>query len=209
MGKIVRESLAEIHDSRPFFDSEHGPIHTFKDHRRSLPEPFDDEYFRHMQWAHLASGGAGGGMRWPNRRIHILTPGMRVAQRGLAGFLPFLNWTRFDRTNVTEDLQVTDGAGKKVARKGLARFGCASTDQAVVYLLRRDTLLKKGQLAKRAEPLRLCLQVPSLRPGRYQVTAWDTASGQLVSQTTQDWQGTTAFTLPPFRADLALAIRPA
>ncbi|TIL77742.1 MAG: hypothetical protein E5Y81_12695, partial [Mesorhizobium sp.] len=35
------------------------------------------EYFRHLQWAHLAAGGAGGGMRWPNRSPHVLTPGMR------------------------------------------------------------------------------------------------------------------------------------
>src|SRR6185312_9536778 len=49
-GRLVREALAEIADARPFFDSEHGPIHTFKDHRRTLPAAFDDEYFRHMQW---------------------------------------------------------------------------------------------------------------------------------------------------------------
>ena len=66
-GRLVREALAEITDDRPFLDSEHGPIHTFKDHGITLPEAFDDEYFRHIQWAHLASGGAGGGMRWPNR----------------------------------------------------------------------------------------------------------------------------------------------
>jgi mannan endo-1,4-beta-mannosidase len=50
-GRIVREALAEIRDGRPFLDTEHGPIHTFKDKRRTLPEAFDDEYFRHMQWA--------------------------------------------------------------------------------------------------------------------------------------------------------------
>ena len=84
-GRLVREALAEIADGRPFFDTEHGPIHTFKDHGITLPEPFDDEYFRHMQWAHLASGGAGGGMRWPNRHPHRLTPGMRAAQQAMAG----------------------------------------------------------------------------------------------------------------------------
>ena len=66
-GRIVRRSLAEIRDGRPFLDTEHGPIHSFKDKHITLPEPFDDEYFRHMQWAHFASGAAGGGMRWPNR----------------------------------------------------------------------------------------------------------------------------------------------
>ena len=32
-----------------------------------------------MSWAHLASGGAGGGMRWPNRHPHVLTSGMPPA----------------------------------------------------------------------------------------------------------------------------------
>ncbi len=205
MGRIVKESLAEITDNRPFFDSEHGPIHTFKDKRRSLPEPFDDEYFRHMQWAHLASGGAGGGMRWPNRRIHILTPGMRVAQRGLAGFLPLIDWTRFARVNVTDDLRVVDASGKVVPKKEVARFGCATPDQAVVYLLRRDTILKKGQLAKRVAPLKLCLRVPLLQRGRYRVSAWDTASGKLLQTGVQEWTGEGALNLPPVHADMAVA----
>jgi mannan endo-1,4-beta-mannosidase len=87
MADIVAMSLGEIRDQRPFLDTEHGPIHTFKDKHKTLPAAFDDEYFRHMQWAHLASGGVGGGMRWPNRKPHTLTPGMREAQRGLSEFL--------------------------------------------------------------------------------------------------------------------------
>ena len=207
MGRIVKESLGEITDMRPFFDSEHGPIHTFKDFRRSLPEPFDDEYFRHMQWAHIASGGAGGGMRWPNRRVHILTRGMRIAQRGLAAFLPHIDWLRFGRVNVTHDLALHDAAGKIVPKKTLARFGCATTDQAVVYLLRRDTLLKSGQLAKRAQPLQLCLNTPMLQPGQYRVTAWDTVAGQRQESTVQGWREGGAFVLPPLRTDMAFAIR--
>ncbi|HEU0076115.1 MAG TPA: hypothetical protein VFQ76_00605, partial [Longimicrobiaceae bacterium] len=47
VGRLTRAALAEIRDGRPFFESEHGPIHAFKDRHRILPEPFDDEYFRH------------------------------------------------------------------------------------------------------------------------------------------------------------------
>src|SRR5579875_692920 len=129
MGAIVRQSLEEIVDSRPFFDSEHGPIHAFKDRKRTLPEPFDDEYFAHMQWAHLASGGAGGGMRWPNRRPHILTPGMRRAQASLSGFLPLIDWLRFNRVNLNAEIRASG--------PGVAVFGCGDADQAVVWLLRK------------------------------------------------------------------------
>ena len=109
-GKLVGEALAEITDGRPFFDTEHGPIHTFKDHKRTLPEAFDDEYFRHMQWAHLASGGAGGGMRWPNRHPHVLTDGMRRAQLSLSRFLPLVDWLSFGRRILNGELHA-DGPG--------------------------------------------------------------------------------------------------
>ncbi len=77
MARWVRHALAEIRDGRPFTDSETGPIHTYKDLGITLPEDFDAAYFRHMAWAHLASGGAGGGMRWPNR--HPAHPDARDA----------------------------------------------------------------------------------------------------------------------------------
>ena len=124
--KLVREALAEIVDGRPFFETEHGPIHSFKDHKVILPEPFDDEYFRHIQWAHLASGGAGGGMRWPNRHPHQLTPGMRAAQRALAGFLPAIDWQVFRRRGV--EVACDDPA--------VAVIACADERQAVFFLLR-------------------------------------------------------------------------
>ena len=125
VGRLVREALAEIGDDRPFLDSEHGPIHSFKDHGITLPEAFDDEYFRHLQWAHLASGGAGGGMRWPNRDPHQLTPGMRQAQRGLADFLPLIDWRRFRRRPL-HGRAVTD-------IEGVHLFACGDQGQAVLY----------------------------------------------------------------------------
>ncbi len=210
MGRIVRESLMEITDGRPFFDSEHGPIHTFKDHRRTLPEAFDDEYFRHMQWAHLASGAAGGGMRWPNRKVHSLTPGMHLAQRGLAAFLPCIDWGRFRRVNITADLCISGETGEVVQTGQLARFGCASADQALVYLLRRDTLLPNGQLDRHASPIPLRLSVPSLAPGTYTLTAWDTLRGEQICSTVQDLpdsESSSCFVLPLLVGDMVFAIQ--
>lgn len=200
-GRLIREALAQIHDMRPFFDSEHGPIHLFKDRRITLPEAFDDEYFRHMQWAHFAAGGAGGGMRWPNRHPHQLTPGMRAAQAALARFLPLIDWQHYRRRNLNEELRSTHG--------DLALFGSGDEDQAIVWLLRKDTLGPDGRLRRDATPLHTALSLPGLRAGDYRITAWDTRQGAATNVTTQRHQGgaNLCIALPPIAADLAFAVR--
>lgn len=196
VGNLVREALAEITDQRPFFDSEHGPIHTFKDHKLVLPEPFDDEYFRHVQWAHLASGGAGGGMRWPNRDPHTLTPGMRRAQRGLAGFLHLVDWPRFDRRPV--DVASSDPT--------VACFACGDASQAVLWLLRTTPLLPDG----RVDPEQrggVSVRVPGLVAGAYRAVTWDTRAGCMGERiaVTAGVDGA-CFELPSMGADVAIAI---
>jgi len=199
-GNIVRAALAEITDRRPFFDSEHGPIHAYKDKHITLPEPFDDEYFRHMQWAHLASGGAGGGMRWPNRKPHVLTHGMRRAQGAMARFLPLIDWQRFARVNRSAEIAVDT--------PDLARFACADDAQAVVWLLRTDTIGAEGMLRPDARPVAPMIGIPGLRPGRYRITAWDTATGaETGSFRAENGGDLLAFPVPAFARDLALAVR--
>ncbi|HEX7180230.1 MAG TPA: hypothetical protein VF756_00200, partial [Thermoanaerobaculia bacterium] len=205
VGRLVREALAEVPGDRPFFDSEHGPIHTFKDRRRTLPEPFDDEYFRHIQWAHFASGGAGGGMRWPNRYPHVLTRGMHGAQKALAGFTPLVDWTRFRRRNLNAEMEIAGG--------NCAGFACGDEEQAVAYVLRRDSLDRSGMLRKNAEPVSPVVTIPGLGQGTvngtYQVTFWNTLeglpAGDLEVRRSED--GKLRIPLPPLRTDLALAVR--
>ncbi len=171
VAKLTAEAIAEITDGRPFFDTEHGPIHTFKDHGITLPEPFDDEYFRHIQWTHLACGGAGGGMRWPNRNPHALTGGMRRAQLAMSRFLPLIDWPRFDRKPLNGELRCSD--------EEVAVFGCGDRAQAVLYLLRRGPLLEDGRLdgSVRSD---VAVHVPGLDPGDYRATLWDTCSGTVI-----------------------------
>lgn len=199
-GRLIRDALGEIRDGRPLLDTEHGPIHSYKDHRITLPEAFDDEYFRHMQWAHLASGAVGGGMRWPNRRPHVLTQGMRRAQRALAGFLPLIDWRSFRRNN-QHGLITIKG-------EGVEAFACSDGRQAVLWLLRTDTVSADGRLSRNAVPARINVAVPDLVPGRYRLTCWDTEQGCVVGRTDRDHRGD-AFTLGPIRivTDLAIAIR--
>ena len=69
------------------------------------------------------SGGAGGGMRWPNRHPHVLTPGMRKAQWALSRFLPLIDWTRFARRNLSAEMRCEDA--------GVALAGCGDEAQAL------------------------------------------------------------------------------
>lgn len=205
MGRIVRGSIGEIRDRRPFFDSEHGPIHSFKDRHRKIADDFDDEYFRHMQWAHLAAGGAGGGMRWPNRSPHVLTLGMRRAQRAFAAFMPLIDWARFDRRSVGPEVDLRDPAGHVIGEERMARFASASADQAVVYLLARDRLDGRGMMRRDLPPAPVTLQIPGLGPGSYRVTGWDTVEGRpAFDEMVRSEPG--GFALPAVAGDLAIAI---
>jgi mannan endo-1,4-beta-mannosidase len=227
-GLLVQQALAEIRDDRPFLESEHGPIHAFKDKHRILPEPWDDEYFRHIQWAHLASGGAGGGMRWPNRHPHVLTPGMREAQRSLAGFLPLVDWARFRRRNVSTELVLRDagtgaplrlvaphettpaGSPPVVELRGCAAaaFACADDAQAVAYLLRADQRERDGRVRADAAPRPVALELPGLTAGTYAVTEWDTVRGAASRTRTHEHPGGTLVIGDLMLvADLAIAVR--
>jgi hypothetical protein len=199
-GRLVREALAEITDGRPFFDSEHGPIHTFKDHDTTLPEAFDDEYFRHIQWAHLASGGAGGGMRWPNRDPHQLTAGMRRAQRALAGFLPLIDWTTFRRRPL-------HGAAT-VDPAEIHLFACGDQSQAVLYFLRSDSIGPDGMLERASWPISPTVALPDMAPGSYRIVAWDTVAGRACEHSTlQHGGGPLVLRAGRLVADRAIAVR--
>ena len=200
MGEIVAECLDEIVDDRPFLDTEHGPIHNFIDKKKTLPEPFDDEYFRHCSWAHLASGAVGGGMRWPNRNPHVLTGGMRKAQRAMADFVTNIDWTRFRRRNLNPKLRV----------RHFHAFGCADERQALVWLLRRNTLGSDRRVRADAVPVEAEITLPDLADGRYRIRGWNTEAGVPVEDVqAHATGGLLRFTSQPIVADRAFAITPA
>lgn len=197
-GRLTRQVLGEIKDKRPFFDSEHGPIKTFNTSRKSLPADFDDEYFRHMQWAHLASGGTGGGMRWPYRHPHTLTPGMRKAQLSLSGFIRLVAWNSFDRVNINEEIVLSD--------KGLTAFGCADGRQAIIWLLRKDSIGKNKLLRRNVKAEPVTVFIPLLLPGSYMVTIWDTLMGFVIKSFEHVNGSAFELSLPPVQADIAVAL---
>jgi hypothetical protein len=197
-GRLMQSALGEIRDERPLFDSEHGPIHAFLDRKTTLPEPFDDEYFRHIQWAHIASGGAGGGMRWPNRNPHVLTPGMRAAQASLSKFLPLVDWTRFKRRCLDGDIQFS--------RQGLAGFGCGDERQILLWLLRTDACRRDGMINPAAKPVDVTVVCPA-ENGRYRVQLFDTRKGMIIGEQEASASfGRAAVAIRDFTADLALVL---
>jgi len=194
VGRLIADALGEITDQRPLFDSEHGPIHSFKDKGITLPEAFDDEYFRHTAWAHLAAGAAGGGMRWPNRNPHQLTPGMRRLQGAMARFLPLIDWQRFDRRCLNDAL-VTNGEA--------VAFGCGDTQQAVLYVL-STRLFPDGRAAPSGP---VTVEVPDLRmPVR--ATLWHPGEGRPLGDAAVHMteQGV-AVTIPALGPDMAVALQ--
>jgi len=203
MARWVRHALSEIRDGRPFTDSETGPIHTFKDLGITLPEGFDLNYFRHMAWAHLSSGGAGGGMRWPNRHPHALTPGMRQAQGVMADFARLIDWPTFASRNVSAET---------IARPGeLLAYACTDDRQAVAWVLRgRHSLSGEGDLPFLPLLTGASLELPPMAPGGYSVHFVETNHGHTLgdSVVTTDGSGPLRLDLPPFRYDLAIAVRP-
>lgn len=200
VARLMRTAVQEAGTGRPVFDSEHGPIHSFKDKKRVLPEEFDDEYFRHIQWAHLASGGAGGGMRWPNRHPHVLTPGMRRAQLALSRFLPLIDWTRFVRRNLSEEMRCEDA--------GVALAGCGDEAQALAWLVRTDRLSSAGTVMPCDTAKPTTLHVPWLRDGRYSVVAFDTCSARATAlDDVASRDGSAKVPIGPVRSDIVIALR--
>ena len=197
-GRLTRDVINQLKDKRPFFDSEHGPIKTFNSYRKTLPEDFDDEYFRHMQWAHLASGGTGGGMRWPYRHPHVLTAGMRDAQLALSKFLPLISWQNFNRVNLNEEVKVGD--------PGLAVFACGDEKQAVVWLLRTNAVGKDKMLRNDVESGAFEIIIPLLQAGKYLITLWDTGGGEVIDKFEQVNYEEMTLRLPGVIADLAVAV---
>ncbi len=200
MAQWVRHAAERIAPGRPFLDTEHGPIHLFNDRKQMLEEAFDDEYERRLMWAHLASGGAGSGMRWPARHPHLLTPGMLRALSGMAQFARLMDWSRF--TPVCDALQTTV-PDKSLRGKTLLVFGCRDAHQAVLWLL-PDT---RGKQKAERWDAPLPLELHGLCPGPYRATPWDTErNAALDTQTAStDGQGTLRLLLPPGR-EIALAI---
>jgi mannan endo-1,4-beta-mannosidase len=136
----------------------------------------------------------------------MLTPGMRIAQRGLARFLPLIDWLTFDRQNVSGSVLLTDAGDAPIREPKVARFCCASGDQAILYLIRRDNLSPDGRLDPAAPPLTVRAHLPLLQAATRRVTAWHTAHGEPIASWVQPLGRADGIALPPLTTDMAVAV---
>jgi hypothetical protein len=190
----VAHSHGAISTARPYIDSETGPIDKWID------DPIlDQEYHHNMSWAHLASGAAGSGMRWPYTNPHWLLPTMRENLRGMARFAANLNWANFNSRMVTSKIEVN--------RADIVQTGCADVDMAVLWLL-RDT---RRADASRFDGMEVRLH-DTLADGMYCIEIWETYEGCKLAEFPVAAEGSTLrFTLPLLQIavdDVAILIKP-
>lgn len=187
-GKLTREVLSEINDNRPFFDTEHGPIFTFNNKRITLNEKFDDEYYHNMQWSHFASGGAGGGMRWPYRHPHTLTAGMRKRQHSLSKFVQLIEWKLFRRDSLNQEITLSN--------EHIIPFSCGDEEQAIIWLLRNNPA------SAGSETLKIKFAIDN----RYDVLFWNTMTGKMINEISLN-DISSGCPLPSFERDIAIYVR--
>ena len=119
----------------------------------------------------------------------------------MASFAAEIEWSRFKRVNLNEEVRIAKGKAEF--------FACGDARQALLWLLRSDVIGKTGTLQRNAEPVTVDLEVPGLESGRYEVVSYDTGTGAYV-QRNETWanDGRLAISTPPFAADLAIAVKP-
>lgn len=212
MQDAVRYAYANMSDWRPYMDTESGPIFAYMHTQHRPSEQFETEYYHNMTWAHLATGGAGSGMRWPFRDPHTLSPGMNDVQRDMSRFIEGcgLDWLCFSPQPLDESFRVVahavqDGPASTVP--SILPFGCSDGKQAILWLLRD---MREGAVAEKVPADAI---LPCMQPGRYAVEFWETYSGEKIGEAyvevAADGGGDMRLRLPEFERGVAIAVRQA
>lgn len=217
MRDSVRFAFEQMVDDemRPYTDTESGPIHLFMDLEGNLEDEFENEYYHNMSWAHLATGGAGSGMRWPFRNPHHLTPGMHEVQKGMARFVAScaLDWNSFS-PNPVDHLLAVEGRCPEARCEdtSVLCFGCGDAEQALFWLLRD---FREREITEEVVSHPLDLSIRCMEPGNYNIEFWETYSGvklgDSVPLVVPADQGVGAerdvrLALPLFEKDLAITV---
>jgi hypothetical protein len=178
---------------RPYMDTETGPIDQW------IADPdFDQEYHHNISWAHLASGAAGSGMRWPYTKPHWILPTLRANLLAVARFSAGIDWAHFASHGIAQEIRVN--------APGIIKTGCADERTAIIWLLRDKRVADGPQIGA------LTIELDDiLNDGTYLVELWETYQGRQFTEMLVTVKGRRlAFTLPAFDLplrDIAILIR--
>ncbi len=199
----------QLPDDRPYLDTESGPIDAW-----IADGEFDAEYYHNMSWAHLASGGAGQGLRWPYRNPHVLSDEMHAVQAAMARFVKAFDWRGFAPRPVDRYAEVR--VGERLLEH-ISVYGVGDDRRVLLWLL--NTAPASCGPVSAVEGAKLVIHhsewagshgvQPDIAPGSTVVVEfWDTRVGGEI--------GKAAFTvvpgaaweipLPRFEHDLAIVL---
>ncbi|MDH7481268.1 MAG: hypothetical protein QHH26_04720 [Armatimonadota bacterium] len=151
----VEYAISQIKDNRPYIDGENGPIN-----RWIADVNLDNEVFHNMSWAHLASGGAGSGLRWPYRNPHHLSDGMYRTLALMSHFAKEVPWRKLVGNRVTVEVPVPEG---------WVSCSISTKECALVWVA-----------APKAERMNICLSWPN-GPKSARYRCYDTKTGEWVN----------------------------
>ncbi len=162
----VLYNLAHLNYSKPYFDSEWGPI----DHAE-LPIQFDSQYYHNVCWAEFASGAAGIGLRWIFR--NSLPQEFLQTNKAFSEIVnaPGINWLNFKPLSAATEVELPEQFQKLIIP-----FSCGNGDARIIWLL-KDT---QNPEIKNANFQNIDLKVSRFKDGTYTVQFWNTYTGEMI-----------------------------
>ncbi len=166
VSRAVVENLRKMDYSKPYIDSEDGPINGW-----SLPMADNEEYHHNMLWAEFASGACGPGLKWPYLYPSNIT-GLDT-YGAISKFInsPGIDWLHF---KAFPDDNATTIHGK--LSDYVIPFSCGDNNARIVWLLKNNT-----KNLKNVDFSELNLVVSNLKNGVYNVELWNTYNGKLLN----------------------------
>ncbi len=163
--KSVLYNLKQLDYSKPYFDSEWGPI----DHSE-LPLKFDSKYYHNVCWAEFSSGAAGIGLRWLFRSS--LPQEFLKTDKAFSKFVNAtgVNWLTFKPFSAADKIEIPSKLGDFVIP-----FSCGDGTARIAWLLKNTEKSGVGNVDFKD----IDLEISGFKPGNYTVQLWNTDSGEI------------------------------